>query len=108
MNKILILFFVGCLAVIASIFWFCSLPVGIPLTTEAKFRLSGMVLQVYGIGAVALKLSEAHRQVVRSLHLYVGVVAVVIGVIAQGASTEIAQYVTRGARSGGVWPWCGA
>jgi hypothetical protein len=89
-NKLLILFFVGCLVVIASIFWFCSLPGGIALTTEAKFRLSGMVLQVYGIGAVALKLSEARRQLVRSLHLYVGVVAVVMGTIAQGASTEIA------------------
>jgi hypothetical protein len=108
MNKLLILFFLVSLLVIASIFWFCSLPGGIALTTEAKFRLSGMVLQVYGIGAVALKLSEARQQFVRGRHLIVGVVAIVMGTIAQGASTEIAQYVTRGARSGGVWPWCGA
>ena len=108
MNKLLILFFLVSLLVIASIFWFCSLAGGIALTTEAKFRLSGMVLQVYGIAAVALKLSEARQQFVRGRHLIVGVVAIVMGTIAQGASTEIAQYVTRGARSGGVWPWCGA
>jgi hypothetical protein len=108
MNKLLIFFFVVCLLAIASIFWFCSLPGGIALITEAKFRLSGMVLQVYGIGAIAVKLSEARRQFVRGRNLIVGVVAVVMGTIAQGASTEITQYVTRGARSGGVWPWCGA
>jgi hypothetical protein len=79
MNKLLILFFIVCLLVIASIFWFCSLPGGIALTTEAKFRLSGMVLQVYGIGAVALKLSEARQQFVRGRHLIVGVVAIVMG-----------------------------
>ena len=103
LNTLLTLVLVGSLVVVVCLFW-CSFP--IPLTIEAKFRLSGMVIQMYGISAVVLKLKEGRRQFVGRLHLYIGLIAFLVGTIAQGTSSEMAQYVTS--RWGGVWPWCGA
>ena len=103
LNTLLTLVLVGSLVVVVCLFW-CSFP--IPLTIEAKFRLSGMVIQLYGISAVVLKLKEGRRQFVGRLHLYIGLIAFLVGTIAQGTSTELSQYVTS--RWGGVWPWCGA
>jgi Arc/MetJ-type ribon-helix-helix transcriptional regulator len=52
MNKLLTVLLVCCVAAIVWIMWACS------LDTEAKLRLSGMVVQLYGFAAVALKLIE--------------------------------------------------
>jgi len=101
LNTLLTLGLVGSLVVVVRLFW-CSFP--IPLTIEAKFRLSGMVKQLYGSSAVVLKLKEGRRQFLGSLHLYIGLIAFLVGTIAQGTSTELSQYVTS--RWGGVWPWC--
>jgi hypothetical protein len=57
MNKILWILLVCCLGAVVWTMWVCS--VGpIRLDIEAKLRLSGMFVQLYGFAAVALKLIE--------------------------------------------------
>ena len=57
MNKVLTVLLAILVVLIALIMWACSLG-PIPLDTEAKLRLSGMFVQLYGFVAVALKLIE--------------------------------------------------